>query len=137
MNGFYFPLLESLRAGAPKPTLWERLSPLSGLFGSLLIKSMAPENARKVKTSAKAEPSRSEIDVRVLDRFARHQAELISLVRGIPPTVDRRRTIVTSPLLSFVTYNLDDCLTLLVVHEQRHFRQAKRVMDAEGFPVQA
>jgi hypothetical protein len=70
----------------------------------------------------------------IVDRFDRHQAELIEHIRGIPGSIDRQRTIVTSPLAAFVTYSLDDCLTILVVHEQRHLQQAKRVMEAGAFP---
>lgn len=136
INSLYFPLLASMRAGPHKPTFWERYSPLSGLFGKLLIKTLSPEYRRKMKTSPKAEPSTSEIDG-ILDRFAQHQLELIERLRRIPHGVDRQRTIVTSPLLRWVTYSLDDCLTVLVVHEKRHFLQAKRVMEAEGFPRQA
>jgi hypothetical protein len=59
---------------------------------------------------------------------------LIAHYRGIPHSLDRERTIVTSPLLRWVTYSLDDCLTILVVHEKRHFLQARRVMEVGGFP---
>jgi hypothetical protein len=89
-----------------------------------------------MKTSPKAEPSTSEIDG-IVDRFARHQAALIEHVRLIPDSVDLGGTIVTSPLLRWVTYSLDDCLAILVVHEKRHFLQAKRVMEAAGFPKSA
>jgi uncharacterized damage-inducible protein DinB len=137
INGLYFPLLAALRTGPTKPTLWERYSPFSRVLGRLLIKTLSPEYPGQTKTSSKAEPSRSEIDVGIVDRFARHQTELIGHLRLIPHSVDRQRTIVTSPLLRWVTYNLDDCLTILVVHEKRHWQQAKRVMAAEAFPKTA
>lgn len=54
-------------------------------------------------------------------------------MRRIPHTIDRERTIITSPLLRWVTYSLDDCLTILVVHEKRHLQQAERVMEAGAF----
>ena len=34
----------------------------------------------------------------------------------------------------FVTYSLMDAYTILVFHERRHFMQAGRVLQAEGFP---
>jgi hypothetical protein len=40
------------------------------------------------------------------------------------------KTIITSPLAGFVTYSLDDCLTILIVHERRHVLQAKRVVQS-------
>lgn len=134
INSLYFPRLASLRTGPGRPTFWERYSPFSGLLGKLLIKTLSPEYPRKMKTSPKAEPSSSRIDDGILDRFVRHQAELIEHLQRIPHSVDRGTTIVTSPLLRWVTYSLDDCLTILVVHEKRHFQQAMRVMEAEAFP---
>jgi hypothetical protein len=89
-----------------------------------------------LQTSPKAEPSNSQMDG-IVQRFARHQGDLIAHYRGIPHSLDRERTIVTSPLLRWVTYSLDDCLTILVVHEKRHFLQASRVMEVGGFPMLA
>jgi hypothetical protein len=134
INRLYFPLFEALRPGTVRPTLWERYSPFSGFLGRTLIRRLSPEYPRKMKTSPKAEPSASEIDEGIVDRFDRHQSELIRHLHEIPAGLDRKRTVVTSPLLRWVTYSLDDCLTILTVHEQRHFQQAKRVMETEGFP---
>jgi hypothetical protein len=46
------------------------------------------------------------------------------------------KIVVTSPAVSagFVTYSLLDAYRIIVVHEQRHFQQAKRVTDERGFP---
>jgi hypothetical protein len=42
--------------------------------------------------------------------------------------------VVTSPLAKLVTYTLGDALRILVTHERRHFEQARRVTQAQGFP---
>ena len=122
----YFPLLQQLRAGGVEPSLWERYSPFSGFFGAYLIRNLSPENHKKYKTSSKAEPSTSEIDGRIVERFSAHQAELIDHIQNLSAEIDPETTIITSPLLSFVTYSLDDCLAIFVVHGQRHLRQARR-----------
>ncbi len=128
INTLYFPLLDSMRVGPPTPSAWERLSPLSGMFGRLLVKTLSPNSRKRVKTTRKALPSSSTIDAGIIDRFVEHQSALIERVRGIAPAVDHETTIVTSPLAGFITYSLADCLTLLAVHEQRHLAQAKRVL---------
>jgi len=133
INCLYFPLFESLSTGTVRPTFWERHSPFSGLFGRLLIRTVSPEYQKKVKTSAKAQPSASRID-RAVERFAQHQTELTERLRAIPKSVDPAGTVITSPLLRIVTYSLDDCLTIVAVHEKRHVEQAKRVTGADGFP---
>ncbi len=133
-NQLYFPMLTAVATGIPTPTAWERYSPLSGLFGWILVRSVDPMSTRKLKTLARAEPSRSGIDADIVDRFIRHQDELIGLVRRIPEERDLARTIVTSPLARWVTYSLNDCLTILSLHEQRHAQQARRVVGTGGFP---
>ena len=129
----YFSLFERLSSGKAVPTTWEKISPLSGFFGRFLIKSLDPANLKKMKAPGKAQPSASEIDDDIVKRFSEHQQQLIDHLQKITSDLDRAKTIVTSPLLSIVTYSLDDTLTILVVHCQRHIGQAKRVVENENF----
>jgi hypothetical protein len=59
---------------------------------------------------------------------------MIDAIRRLPDSLDLAKTIITSPLASFVTYSLDDALTFVPMHCERHFNQAKRVSEAAGFP---
>jgi DinB family. len=131
INSLYFPLFEKMRTSDIASTFLEKHSPLSGFFGRYLVNSMRPENPKKMKTSKKACPSASEIDSGIVLRFEDHQRELGDHIIKISPEIELSR-IITSPLAGFVTYSLDDCLTMLVVHEQRHMQQAKRVMSDLG-----
>ena len=130
----YVPMFEKLAAGDAEPTLWERVSPLSGYFGRFLIRSLDPANQKKTKTSAKAMPSSSGIGIDIVDHFVEHQRQLIDAIKKLPDAIDTKRAIITSPLLSLVTYSLDDTFTILVVHCRRHINQAKRVTESAGFP---
>ena len=127
INSLYFPIFEKLKSGPVEKTLLEKYSPLSGFFGRYLIKASGPENPKKMKTSKIAYPSASEIDDAIVGKFEEHNRELGRYIGNISPNVDPA-TIITSPLAGFVTYSLDDCLTILVVHERRHLLQAKRVI---------
>jgi uncharacterized damage-inducible protein DinB len=131
-HSLYFPLFERLANGGVRHSFWENYSPLSGFFGRFLIKSLDPKNEKKMKTTAKAQPSASEIDAGIIDRFAEHQNQIIEHLQSLPADIEPTKTIITSPLLGFVTYSLDDCYTILVVHAQRHFGQAKRVTEKAG-----
>jgi hypothetical protein len=130
----YFPVFERLAAEGYKPSTWEKISPLSGFFGRFLIKSLRPENVKKMKTTAKAFPSSSQISADIVARYCEHQNELIEHIRRLPADIDPAKTIITSPLMGLVTYRLDDCFTILAVHGPRHFNQAKRVVETVGFP---
>lgn len=131
----YFPQLLRLSTEPPTPSAWERFSPFSSLFGRLLIRSLRPDNARKTKTASISEPSASHLEEGTIERFAAHQRDLVRQLRALPTDLDPRKVIVTSPLSRFITYSLDDCLTILVVHGKRHFGQAVRVTEASGFPA--
>ena len=131
INSLYFPVFEKMRERQPPNTFLEKYSPLSGFFGRYLIKSLGPENLKKMKTSRKAYPSASEIGDDIVNRFEQHQGELAERIAAISPDVGLN-TIITSPLVRFVTYSLDDCLTMLVVHERRHLLQAKRAGKSEN-----
>ena len=133
-HSLYFPLFERLASGNTKQTFWESYSPLSGFFGRYLIQSLRPENVKPIKTTSKAQPSSSEIGGDIIERYREHQSQMIDAIRRIPANLDLSKTIVTSPLLGLVTYSLDDCYEIIAVHGPRHFNQAKRVMENEGFP---
>lgn len=133
-HSLYFQEFERLATNGVKMSLWEKTSPFSGFLGRFLIKGLDPKNLKPMKTTAKAFPSESEISGDIIERFCDHQQQLIERLQKLPTDIDPAKTIITSPLLSIVTYSLDDCLTVLAVHCRRHFNQAQRVMENEGFP---
>ena len=130
----YIPLFQGIAVGDAKPTFWEKMSPLSGYFGRYLIKSLDPANLKQMKAPGKAQPSASEISGDIVDQFCDQQRQLIEQIGKIPAGVDAAKTIVTSPLLGLVTYSLDDCYSILIVHCQRHIGQARRVTENPEFP---
>lgn len=128
-HSMYFPIFTRLAAGNVQMSWWERSSPFSGFFGRLFISSLDPANPKKRPTTANAKPSSSVIGADIIERFAAHQAEMIAHVQRFPPTLDPG-VIITSPLLSIVTYRLDDVLVFLGLHCRRHFEQARRVTES-------
>ena len=133
INSLYFPVFEKMWSEDVTNSFWEKYSPLSGLFGRYLIKVLSPEYKKKLKTTKRAYPSASDLGGDIIKRFDEHQHQLAEHLGKVSNKIDLKKTIITSPLLGFVTYSLDDTLTILTVHARRHFDQAKRVMDADGF----
>jgi hypothetical protein len=131
-RGFY-PALEEAARGGRKAGLWERVSPLSGLFGRLLVRTMA--SPRKFKAPRGLKPSSSEVDAGVVEQFAGQQGELAELMRAAAAGTDLRRAVVTSPVAGFVTYSMLDACRIVAAHNRRHVAQARRVTEAEGFPA--
>jgi hypothetical protein len=117
-------------------TLWQGLSPLSGLFGRLLISSQGPIVGRKYMTSKEATPASSGLPADIVRRFADREHQLASWMRGVREE-EAARAIMASPFVRFITYSVFDCCRLIAAHDQRHLGQARRVMESIGFPAQA
>ncbi len=130
-NEMYFADLDRIVDGTRKNSLLERWSPLTSFAGKFLVNSLKSDG-RKIKTIEKVTPP-SEVDARVVELFAAHQAELIDKIKRTEKA-DWRKTVLTSPFMGLMTYTLADGLQSIVEHERRHFRQAERVAQADGFP---
>ena len=130
-NRGLLPTLEQSARGEHAQTLWQRVSPLSGLFGRVVMWAIA--SPRKFKAPRPLNPSTSDVDAAVIGNFVEQQDELAGLMRANEGT-DLKGTIVTSAISPFVTYSVLDACRIAVAHERRHFAQARRVTEAEGFP---
>lgn len=123
---------QALSKGEKKPTFWEKYSPLTSFFGNFLLKSLK-NDARKFKAPSKAIIPPSDIAANIVEKFVKHQEEIVEKLKTLE-NVDLHKTVVTSPFMKVMTYRLDMALEIGVEHEKRHFRQAERVMQVEGFP---
>ncbi len=134
VNRAMFQVLDTAVAGSGAKSFWQRLPLLPGLFGPIMIKSQMPEAKRKFRAPALATPSASAIDPLVVERFVAAQLEASRRAAGL----DERRlanAVAVSPFASFVVYTALDGYRLVVTHQRRHFEQARRVMQAPGFPA--
>lgn len=122
-----------LGSGERKSSFFEKYSPLSGVMGRFLIKAVT-DDSKKAKAPTKKVVPPSDLDADIVKKFCEH---LDSIGTKIEPLgdIDSKKTILTSPIIAIFTYSLDDAYTVIVEHSKRHVRQAKRVMEAEGFPA--
>ena len=132
-NKGYFPTIEGVIAGI-KPTFWQRMPVLPGLAAKLLIKSLDPKSTRKIKAPQKFQPAQSDISASVIDDFVDQQASMVKKMKATEH-LDLEKIVITSPVASVVTYSLMDAYRIIVVHERRHFEQARRVTEEAAFPV--
>ena len=132
-NTEFYPEFEKLATGSRTNSFWETWSPFSGWGGRFLISAVSVDS-KKAKAPSKRIVPASDIEPDIIERFASHIEDVSQKVEACA-NADRQKTVVTSPFLAIFTYSLDDAFTVLVEHTRRHFRQAKRVTEAEGFPV--
>ncbi len=131
-NDAFKPQVEKLVSGEKTHSFWEKYSPLTGFFGNLLLKSLK-NDAKKYKAPTKDIVPPSDIPADIVEKFVAQQHEIIKSMRALDH-VDWHNTIVTSPFMKFMTYRLDMALEIGLEHTKRHFRQAQRVTQTEGFP---
>jgi hypothetical protein len=131
-NRGYLPIIDGVLAGK-KRTFWQSVPLLPGLMGRLLIKSLDPVSARKLKAPKSFQPAQSDISASVIEDFAAQQAAIVEKMKATEH-LDLERIIINSPVASVVTYSLMDAYRVIVVHEARHFQQAGRVTQESGFP---
>lgn len=132
-NGTFFPDMERIATGTFKSSAWARVSPLSGLFARMILRTLDPVKGRKTKAPRVFLPASSDVSADVIERFAEHQRELTERMRATAGR-DLRRTMVTSPVASVATYSLLDAYRIVIAHERKHFEQARRVTNVPGFP---
>lgn len=132
-NELFYGELDKIGDGTRKNSFWENWSPLTTIGGKFLINSLKKDERKFKAPTPKIVPP-SEIDPHIVELFAAHQAEMIGKIRRTEKA-DWRKTVITSPFIKLMTYSLTDGVEVVVEHEKRHFRQAERVTQTAGFPV--
>ena len=49
--------------------------------------------------------------------------------------LDLEKIKISSPVSNLITYSLMDAYRIIITHEKRHFLQATRVAEMDGFPT--
>jgi hypothetical protein len=114
-------------------SFWETWSPLSGVLGPFLLKSMKADD-KKFKAPSQTIVPPSELPADIVGKFRENIDEVIAIIRE-SEKLDPHRAVITSPFMRLMTYRLSDGLNIMVEHCRRHIRQAKRVMGTPGFPA--
>jgi len=111
---------QSRSSVVPDDTTW---SP--SLMGRLLARSM--ESTRKLPAPKQWQPA-PEPRANVIPEFLARQREIVGLIER--SSGSRWQGVrMASPVSSLVRMNIGDAFTILVKHEQRHFRQIDRVLE--------
>lgn len=128
INKTYFPVISSIRKGTYKTPILAKLGFLVSFFERTVLKAVQPDRKKKMKTFPVWEPAKSEIPTGVLNRFKEHQSELKAMIENSKDLVEKG-TIISSPANKNIVYSLGAAFEIIVTHEQRHYEQAKEVLE--------
>lgn len=96
-------------------------------FGKLLFDSLSPRATRKLRSPRVFRPGPAP-RVNVVQSFLDSQERFRALARNASGR-DLGRTRVPSPVNRLIRVNLGDAFRIIVVHEQRHFQQIRRILE--------
>jgi hypothetical protein len=102
-------------------------------MGGLLIKQVNPEGGRNLSAPKIFRPAESSSIDEPLEKFLKQQTRFLEFVRQTSG-VDYNKTRIRSPVTPLIRYSLADAFVVTVLHGRRHLAQARRVLEASGFP---
>jgi hypothetical protein len=128
INNTYFPIFNQLEANQYNFVWFGKITFLPRFFGNLILKSVSPDGGKKMKTLSIWEPSKSQIDIEVIQKFIECQQELKNHIRKSSVLLDQG-VVISSPANRIIVYKLETAFEIIVNHEQRHLQQAKELMQ--------
>lgn len=131
INESYYPILNQVREGSYRTPFLGKIGFVVRLIGNWIMSSVKPDRRKKMKTFPTWEPSKSEIDEDILNRFEEHQQELKQKIRECSDALDEG-VVINSPINRNIVYKLEKAFDIIVTHEKRHFEQAREVLSYLG-----
>ncbi|KAA9332786.1 DinB family protein [Adhaeribacter soli] len=134
INESYYPVVRDFRNNRLKLPFISNFSFFTNLIGNSILKSVAPDRKKKIKTFPLWEPDASKIKGNILEEFEKHQKELIAFMKSCEDLLNRE-TIISSPANKMVVYKLEKAFEIMVTHEKRHYNQALEVLSPQAVHV--
>ncbi|GGF47223.1 hypothetical protein GCM10011339_39700 [Echinicola rosea] len=130
INKSYFPIFEQIVEGSYQKPFIGNIGFLNRALGNMILKSVAPDNAKKIKTIPVWKPEKYEEhrQEELLEVFEKHQKTLTDWIDRLKPALEKGQ-VIHSPANRLIAYPLDMALDIITTHERRHLKQAKRILE--------
>ena len=130
INQSYFPMIDRLRHKDHKRAFTAKFGFLVNFFGRTILKSVQPETTKKTKTFSIWKPSENRASEDILARFTEHQEKLKQKILESEDLLEKN-AVISSPANPKIVYKLDAAFKIILAHEERHFQQAKRLLEIQ------
>jgi hypothetical protein len=128
VNETYYPVLASLKVGTYKAPFIAKIGFIVSFLGKTVLKAVQPDRKKKMRTFPIWEPSKSKVGGDILKRFEVHQNELKQKIENARELIEKG-IVISSPANRNIVYKLETAFDIIVSHEQRHFEQAKEILN--------
>jgi DinB superfamily len=122
-NKKYYDIFDSIESGTYNGGKWVHFPILPRLMGKMVVKAVSPNYKGKSKTFPIFFPLKSSYGKNNTPELLEENKILIEKFKKCKEKF-LDKVIVASPVNSFITYSLRDCIKILVEHEKRHYNQA-------------
>ncbi len=128
INQSYFPLFKQLLEGDYQKPFTAHFRFLAQMTGKMILKSVDPENSRKQATLSIWLPGKMAPvpPHELMEKFINHQKELSEWISKLAPFL-KSRQIIHSPGNKMITYPLETAIEIIITHEKRHLKQARKL----------
>lgn len=127
VNESYFPVFENLKKGDQKLPFIARFDFVVSFFGNMILKSVQPENRKKMKTFPVWQPEKSDLPPDILDDFKNSQSRLENYIKESDDLI-YQNTIISSPANKNIVYKLETAFEIIISHQERHYNQAVGIL---------
>lgn len=128
INRSYYPLVEEATRGNLPLHPITRLPFLAKWLGQFILKSVAPDRQRRMKTFPVWEPVVAEGQGDPLAEFVRQQEVLKAALTSWVPLMEKDK-LIFSPANKAITYPLRTAAEIIVTHEERHLAQCLEILE--------
>lgn len=128
VNESYFLGFSKLKKGDYTLPFTARFGFVVRFFGKMILKSVQPENRKKVETFPIWNPKKSTYPKTILQDFRDHQDLLKEEINSLVDQVNEN-SIISTPVNRNLVYRLQTAFDIIIAHEERHYIQASRIYE--------
>jgi len=126
INSSYFPIFEQVSKGKYSTPILGNIGFYAKYLGKSILKSVRPENKKKIKTAQIWTPKKESFDESQIYDFMKIQESLKNHIEEMEKWI-ARDIVIHSPMSRNLVYPITDALNIIVTHEERHLDQLKRI----------
>ncbi len=126
---WYLKTFQRIADKKQRDTFWTQYSPLTKVWNSMYLSFLDPDNMKKLKAPSRAIPSQSTLSKDILTKYLHVVKELEKTIMAIPEQT-LRTTVIASPIAKFITLDAFIGVQAVIMHNERHTRQAERAVKA-------
>jgi hypothetical protein len=127
-NELYFAKMQKVADGTHVNNWFSAIPFIPNTVGNLLKKAVSPDAQKKQKAPTIFAPSESDISETVIEDFCKDQEKFIAYMDAAK-TLDTSKIKIPSPISDAVNLWFNDACEIIILHNRRHFNQAKRVLE--------